>query len=290
MIYASAPGKVNLHFEVGPLRDDGYHSVLSLYQGLALRQRVGVQPSETWQVVTSGTLPQSQLEQVPLDENNLVVIAAKKLAQHAGIGNPQPMRFETTKQVPVAAGLAGGSADAAAALVALNEAWCLGLSKERMREVASQVGADVPFSLLGGTAIGVDTGIELTQLAPLPTLHLVLAISPNGLSTAAVFKKFDELFPVGDLNTDAAELAALVASGEFAIGKNSLLQPAIVLRPELSDLMQEVSFPLHLSGSGPTLFFASADESTCEDAARELNAKGISTIRTKTDSRGAELD
>ena len=117
MIYASAPGKLNLFFEVGPLRPDGYHSVISIYQALAIRQRVGVEPHSKWDVITEGDLPQQQLDLVPKDEKNLCVIAAKALAEYAGIANPQPMRFLTHKQVPVAAGLAGGSADAAASLI-----------------------------------------------------------------------------------------------------------------------------------------------------------------------------
>lgn len=290
MIKASAPGKVNLHFEVGPLRADGYHSVISLYQGLAIRQSVSVEPSESWQVETTGDLPAEQLKLVPADEANLVVIAAKRLAEYVGIENPQPMRFLTHKQVPVAAGLAGGSADAAAALVALNEAWCLGLDAEQLAEVGAKVGSDVPFALLGGTALGVDTGIELTSLEPIQNLHFALAISPVGLSTGKVFAKFDELCPSGDLSSTAAELRSALERGELNFGKNSLLEPALHLKPELAELVRSSGMPLALSGSGPTLFFASFDSDAVSAVAGELSARGLLVIQTQSDERGAELD
>lgn len=290
MIYASAPGKINLHFEVGPRRQDGYHSVISLYQALALRQRVGVELAERWSVQTTGNIPEQQILAVPADETNLMVVAAKQLAQFVGIDNPQPIRFFSEKQVPVAAGLAGGSADAAAALVALNEAWCLGLDIQDLLSVAATVGSDVPFAIMGGVALGTDTGISLKSLEPRGQLHIVLVVSPLGLSTAEVFEKFDQLFPTGDLSQSAADVMLRYASGDLEFGRNSLLEPALSLRPELAPLMQSCSKPLSLSGSGPTLFFASYDRSEVDACAKELTGKGLVVIQTQSDDRGAELD
>ncbi len=290
MIYASAPGKLNLFFEVGPLRQDGYHSVISIYQALTIRQRVGVETHTKWEVITEGDLPQQQLDLVPKDEKNLCVIAAKALAQYAGITDPQPMRFHTYKQVPVAAGLAGGSADAAASLIALNEAWNLALSEQDLRKVASKVGSDVPFSLLGGTALGLDTGIELQPLDQLPTLQVVLLISPIGLSTKEVFAKFDHLFPDGDITTAPAEAIEKVKEGE-GIGKNSLLQPALALRPELSKyrtLLDGTSG--FLSGSGPTIYFVTQDVNLATRWSEELRKLGHLVIHTTTSNRGANLE
>lgn len=290
MIYASAPGKLNLFFEVGPLRQDGYHSVISIYQSLTIRQRVGVETHTKWEVITEGDLPQQQLDLVPKDEKNLCVIAAKALAQYAGITDPQPMRFHTYKQVPVAAGLAGGSADAAASLIALNEAWNLALSEQDLRKVASKVGSDVPFSLLGGTALGLDTGIELQPLDQLPTLQVVLLISPIGLSTKEVFAKFDHLFPEGDITTAPAEAIEKVKEGE-GLGKNSLLQPALALRPELSkyqSLLDGTSG--FLSGSGPTIYFVTQDVNLATRWSEELRKLGHLVIHTTTSNRGANLE
>ncbi|CAB4552527.1 MAG: 4-(cytidine 5'-diphospho)-2-C-methyl-D-erythritol kinase [Actinobacteria bacterium] len=288
MIYASAPGKLNLFFEVGALRPDGYHSVTSVYQALAIRQTVGVEPSNKWEVITQGDLPQAQLDLVPKDETNLSVVAAKALADFAGISNPQPMRFHTFKQVPVAAGLAGGSADAAAALLALNSAWELGLDDVQLRKVASKVGSDVPFSLLGGTALGLDTGIELEKLSDLPTMQVVLLVSPIGLSTKEVFARFDELFPDGDLVADPADAISGVRAGS-KIGKNSLLEPAISLRPELVEFQNLLPGTVgHLSGSGPTIYFVTNSVQQASDWQQQLSDLGHFAIHTTTASHGAE--
>lgn len=288
MIYASAPGKLNLFFEVGALRPDGYHSVTSVYQALAIRQTVGVEPSNKWEVITQGDLPQAQLDLVPKDETNLSVVAAKALADFAGISNPQPMRFHTFKQVPVAAGLAGGSADAAAALLALNSAWELGLDDIQLRKVASKVGSDVPFSLLGGTALGLDTGIELEKLSDLPTMQVVLLVSPIGLSTKEVFARFDELFPDGDLVADPADAISGVRAGS-KIGKNSLLEPAISLRPELVEFQNLLPGTVgHLSGSGPTIYFVTNSVQQASDWQQQLSDLGHFAIHTTTASHGAE--
>lgn len=290
MIYASAPGKLNLFFEVGPLRQDGFHSVISIYQALTIRQRVGVETHTKWEVITEGDLPQQQLDLVPKDEKNLCVIAAKALAQYAGITDPQPMRFHTYKQVPVAAGLAGGSADAAASLIALNEAWNLALSEQDLQKVASKVGSDVPFSLLGGTALGLDTGIELQTLDELPTVQVVLLISPIGLSTKEVFAKFDHLFPEGDITTAPVEAIEKVKEGE-GLGKNSLLQPALALRPELSKYQSLIDGTSgFLSGSGPTIYFVTQDVNLATRWSEELRKLGHLVIHTTTSNRGANLE
>jgi len=290
VIYASAPGKINLFFEVGPLRPDGFHSVTSIYQSLAIRQRVGVTPAETWQVTTTGDLPTEQLNLVPKGEENLVVIAAKKLAEFAGI-EAQPMRFETIKQVPVAAGLAGGSADAAAALLALNEHWSLGLEMAELSEVAAKVGSDVPFALLGGTALGVDTGIKLERLSDMPTKHIVLLVSPHGLGTKEVFGAFDRLSPNGEKSLSPEEAKAALSNGILPIGKNALWGPAVDLRPELAQYAGLVSGQQgFLTGSGPTLYFLTDTKEQADEIAAKLSDLGHFTISTQTDQVGARLD
>ncbi len=290
MIYASAPGKINLFFEVGPLRPDGFHSVTSIYQSLAIRQRVGVTAAETWQVTTTGDLPPEQLSLVPKGEENLVVIAAKKLAEYAGI-DAQPMRFETIKQVPVAAGLAGGSADAAAALLALNEHWSLGLEMAALSEVAAKVGSDVPFSLLGGTALGVDTGIKLEGLPAMPTKHVVLLVSPHGLGTKEVFGAFDRLSPQGEMTLSPLEAAAAFSNGTLPLGKNALWGPAVDLRPEIAQYAALVDGQQgFLTGSGPTLYFLTDTKEQANEIAAKLSNLGHFTISTQTDQVGARLD
>lgn len=289
MIYASAPGKLNLFFEVGALRADGYHPVISIYQSLAIRQRVGVEFSDRWEVTTTGNLPKQQLDRVPIDESNLCVIAAKALAEYAGIETVQPMKFFTHKEVPVAAGLAGGSADAAASLLALNEAWKLNLDFQQLSQVASKVGSDVPFSLLGGTALGLDTGIELQSLDSLPELHVVLLVSPIGLSTREVFQTFDQMFPSGDINHSAQTVVAGLSTMQ-RIGKNSLLQPALRLRSELDQYQHLIPGTTgYLSGSGPTIYFLTQDRNQALDWNEKLKNLGHFTILTSTAKTGATL-
>jgi 4-diphosphocytidyl-2-C-methyl-D-erythritol kinase len=280
VIYASAPGKINLFFEVGPLRADGYHSVTSVYQSLAIRQRVGVADASDWLVSTTGDLPKEQLDLVPTGEDNLVVVAAKRLAEHAGI-EPKPVRFQTLKQVP----------DAAAALLALNQLWDLGLEAAELYEVASRVGSDVPFSLLGGTALGVDTGIELEPLPELPTTHVVLLVSPHGLGTKEVFGAFDELNPEGDMSLDPSAIPSMLADSTLPLGKNALWGPAARLRPELREyaglLTGRRGF---LTGSGPTLYFFADNAVEASSLAAELESHGHFTIATTTSQVGARLD
>jgi 4-diphosphocytidyl-2C-methyl-D-erythritol kinase len=284
VITASAPGKINLVFQVGGLRPDGYHEVASIYQGLDLREEVSVAEATSWQIALHGDVP--GIELVPLGDENLVIRAAKELAQVAGIANPQPMRFEIKKSIPVAGGMAGGSADAAAALLALNQAWELGFTQEQLLAVGSRLGADVPFSILGGTALGTGTGTKLLPLPASQELHVLLIFSDFGLSTAEVFRRYDQLKPQGDqlshsLQTDYLSL----------LGQNSLTEAALSLQPGLSQLLSlELGISGgFLSGSGPTVWFCDSDESRVLAAAADLTAKGHRVVLTKTSQDCARL-
>lgn len=283
MIWASAQGKINLYFQVGDLQPDGYHPVVSLYQALDLQERVGVEPSDSWEVRVVSDLP--NLGEIPLDESNLVVKAAKALATFSGIGNPQPMRFEIQKQVPVAGGMAGGSADAAAALVALNDSWCLGLDRDQLMTVGSTIGADVPFAILGGTALGSDTGIELTPHAAVIAQPIVLLINNKSLSTKSVFQEFDRLELGEDLQVPNFE------TDSGWLGMNSLTEAAFSLLPELADLAQR-DFgcgPGLLSGSGPTLWYLAASEDAAVACAANIRAAGFQAVIAHPSDQGSRL-
>lgn len=284
MTAAKAQSKINLVFQVGPRRIDGYHDVASIYQSLELEELVRVEPSDSWEVVITGDLP--GIDSIPTGEANLVVLAAKVLAQAVGISNPQPMRFSIEKKVPVAGGMAGGSADAAAALVALNQAWCLGLETEELLKIGASVGADVPFGILGGTALGTGTGAELVVLPPTNPLHVLLIFSEFGLSTPEVFKAFDELRPDGDtLNQDLAH------TYHGQIGQNSLQPAALAMRPELARIL-ELNLGIsggYLSGSGPTVWFYSESQTRAEAALELANSFGLRALLTKTSNLGARL-
>lgn len=283
MIWAAAQGKVNLYFQVGNLQPDGYHPVVSLYQALDVEEQVGVEPSSSWQVEVVSNLP--NLQEIPLDESNIVVKAAKALAKHVGIENPQPMRFKIRKQVPVAGGMAGGSADAAAALVALNESWCLGLDQVELMRVGAGIGADVPFAILGGTALGSDIGTELETHPAVMNQPIVLLINHHPLSTQAVFQEFDRL-----------QLGEVLVQPDFVnssgwLGKNSLTSAAFSLLPELKELSAQ-DFgcgPGLLSGSGPTLWYLAADADEAETCAANIRAAGFQAVVAQPSNLGSRL-
>lgn len=284
MISAIAQGKINLVFQVGPLRPDGYHDVASIYQALALQEKVSVEPSDSWSIEVKGLVP--GIELVPTGSDNIVIAAAHALAEHAGLSQAQPMRFLIEKQVPVAGGMAGGSADAAAALVALNQAWNLGLELEDLLKVGSKVGSDVPFALLGGTAFGKGTGTDLTPIDPQPELFVVLVFSDLGLSTKSVFEAFDKNVPEGDrVDQNLADYY------QDLIGTNSLLPAALSLRPELAQTM-ELNLGLsggYLSGSGPTIWFYSSSYAKALAGCELAKALGRKAIVTRTSNLGARL-
>ena len=283
MIWAAAQGKVNLHFQVGDLQPDGYHPVVSLYQALDLEERVGVEKSSSWSIKVVSELP--NLSEIPLDESNLVVKAAKALAQSVGIENPQPMHFEIHKQVPVAGGMAGGSADAAAALVALNEAWCLGLDQAGLMKVGASIGADVPFAILGGTALGSDTGIELAPHPKVIAQPIVLLINHKPLSTKAVFGEFDRLKLGERLRVPNFSV------GQDWLGKNSLTEAAFSLLPELRDLAAQ-DFGCGtgiLSGSGPTLWYLAKDQAAAKDCAENIRQAGFESVIANPSELGSRL-
>lgn len=283
MTTASAQGKINLVFQVGAL-SSGYHEVRSIYQAIDLAETVTVRESNSWEIEVLGEVP--NLELVPRDESNIVVRAAVELARSAGITNPQPMKFTIQKRIPVAGGMAGGSADAAAALVALNEHWCLGKSDAELAEVGAKLGADVPFALLGGTALGTGTGTQLTKLSDNPTLHILLIFSEFALSTKDVFQAFDSIRPAGD------ELAAdLKENYSNRIGENSLLPAALKLRPDLKSVL-ELDLGIQggfLSGSGPTVWFSTPDHAEAEQAQQRARSLGYKGELTQTSSLGARL-
>lgn len=190
-VTARVPAKVNLQLSVGPLRADGYHDLVTVFHAVSLFDEVTVTPAERDSVVVTGEGDGS----VPLDGDNLALRAVTALVDTLGPGcrDAPGVSIEIKKRIPVAAGLAGGSADAAAALAACNELWGTGLSPQELREVAAQVGSDVAFALLGGTAIGLGRGDQVTPALAAGTYHWVLAFAAAELSTAAVYAACDRL-------------------------------------------------------------------------------------------------
>jgi 4-diphosphocytidyl-2-C-methyl-D-erythritol kinase len=184
------PAKVNLQLSVGPPRGDGYHDLVTVFHAVSLFDEVTVRPADRTSVVVTG----EDATSVPAGRANLATRAAHALAAASmRRRGKSAVRIEIRKRIPVAAGLAGGSADAAATLVACNELWGAGLTQAELREVAASVGSDVPFALLGGTAIGQGRGEQLTAALTAGTYHWVLAFASGGLSTPEVYAACDRL-------------------------------------------------------------------------------------------------
>jgi 4-diphosphocytidyl-2-C-methyl-D-erythritol kinase len=301
MISASAPGKLNLYFGVGALETSGFHDVISLYQAVDVWETVTVEPAADWGVGVSGRIAAEQLPMIPTDRTNLVVRAALTLADYLDFADPQPIRFQILKRIPVSAGLAGGSADAAAALLATDALWCSGVDEAVLADCAAKVGSDVPFALLGGTALGTGRGEKLEPLTSNTKTHWVLIPDFEGLSTPAVYRKLDDLRREAGADplqfhapTRPSELIAALQSGDLrSVAEhmhNDLELAAIALKPTLANTIAKAeelgALRAMVSGSGPTV------AALCEDAdaANRVAAEFIGAIVTSSTSEGSYLE
>jgi 4-diphosphocytidyl-2-C-methyl-D-erythritol kinase len=304
-ISASAPGKVNLFFAVGALGDDGYHQVVSVYQALNLREVVTVQFAESWQVLVTGSIPVEQLAQVPTSQENLVVRAAKVLLDKFAVAEDRAVNFHIFKNVPVAGGMGGGSADAAAALLAVNELANLNLSNADLHRLGSELGADVPFSLLGGTAVGTGHGTALEQITNVKQLNWVLVTNPRGLSTPSVYRKLDEIRAAKNQDPTKVStpkvpqelISALQSGNPQVIAKllhNDLQEAAVALMPELTETMNAGlaagALAAMVSGSGPTVALLALDKDHADSIATSLKNLGHSAIATDGPALGTLIE
>jgi 4-diphosphocytidyl-2-C-methyl-D-erythritol kinase len=280
-ITVRAPAKLNLQLAVGPARPDGYHGLVTVFHSVSLFDEVTARPAARIQVRTEG----EGAQEVPDDDGNLAVQAALALRAAAGITDGAEILIR--KNIPVAAGLAGGSADAAAALVACNELWQAGLDTAALHEVAASVGSDVPFGLIGGTAVGTGRGELLTPALAMGEYHWVLAFAGEALSTAKVYATFDRLRAANG-NTpeppglDEALMAALRSGDPAAIGErlgNDLEPAALSLHPPLRRTLaagrEHGALGAVLAGSGPTCAFLAADAGHALDLAVALASTGV---------------
>ncbi|CCF65440.1 4-diphosphocytidyl-2-C-methyl-D-erythritol kinase (CMK) (4-(cytidine-5'-diphospho)-2-C-methyl-D-erythritol kinase) [Nocardia cyriacigeorgica GUH-2] len=282
-----APSKVNLHLGVGDLRPDGYHDLTTVFQALSLSDDLEIAPAASLTVRVTG----EGAGEVPTDRTNLVWKAAVRLAHLAG--RAPLVEISISKGIPVAGGMAGGSADAAATLVGLNELWDLGLSREELTAVAAELGSDVPFSLHGGTALGTGRGERLLPVLSRNTFHWVIALAKGGLSTPAVYHELDRLREIGDPPRLGApqELMQALASGDpkqlAPLLGNDLQAAAVSLKPELRRTLRAGvsagALAGLVSGSGPTCAFLCESEESAVQVAAELAGAGVSrSVRTAT--------
>lgn len=272
------PAKVNVQLAVGPLRPDGFHDLANVFLAVGLYDEVTVRPADELRVTCSGP----DAGQVPLDRTNLAARAALALA--ARHGREANVHIHIDKDIPVAGGMAGGSADGAGALLACDALWGTGASREELLEICAELGSDVPFSLVGGVALGRGRGELLTPLEAGGTFSWVFAVADGGLSTPAVYAECDRLrgtTPVPDPEPSAALRDALRTGDAAALAaavSNDLQPAAVSLRPSLAATLaageEAGALAAMVSGSGPTTAFLTADAAGAEKVADALRSSG----------------
>jgi 4-diphosphocytidyl-2-C-methyl-D-erythritol kinase len=299
-VHVRAPGKINVFFEVGEVQEDGYHDVASAYQAVSAVEDVWASPSDEFTVAVSGTVDTSS---VPSDDRNLAVRAARLLAQE--VGWRAGVHLDIRKGVPVAGGMGGGSADAAAALVACDALWGTGLGTHELQALAARVGADVPFALMGGTAIGVGRGDELSPALARGRFDWVIVTSSRGLSTPEVYAALDahrsryavDIAPPARRPMVATDVLHALRAGDAAMladcARNDLQVAALALRPDLTAVLDEGERAGALtglvSGSGPTVAFLAADAESAIELQVLLSAAGHNALHVHGPVPGARI-
>ncbi|MEV1130467.1 4-(cytidine 5'-diphospho)-2-C-methyl-D-erythritol kinase [Agromyces sp. NPDC049794] len=298
-VHVRAPGKINLFMRVGAVQSDGYHDVATAYQAVSLYEEVRAWPDDEFSVGFSGSVDTSGL---PTDASNLAIRAAKLLARTVGV--PGGVRLEIEKHVPIAGGMGGGSADAAATLIACDTMWGTALSKEELHGLAAKLGADVPFALSGGTAIGTGRGDRLSPALATGSFHWVLALAEFGLSTPAVYGELDRqraenTRPVA---VDAPPVVAASVLQALRAGDprrladalhNDLQSATLALAPGLGGILElgETHGALAgiVSGSGPTVAFLAEDAGSAIDLQVALSASRLTAVHVHGPVHGARV-
>ena len=270
---------MNLHLAVGDRRDDGYHELTTVFHAVSVLDEVTVRNAD----VLSLELVGEGADTLPTDEHNLAWQAAELMAEH--VGRAPDVSIMIDKSIPVAGGMAGGSADAAAVLVAMNSLWELNVPRRDLRVLAARLGSDVPFALHGGTALGTGRGEELATVLSRNTFHWVLAFADSGLSTKAVFSELDRLRADGDppqLAEAGPVLAALAAGDPEQLAPllgNELQAAALSLEPTLRRALgagvDAGALAGIVSGSGPTCAFLCASAASAVDVGIQLSGAGV---------------
>lgn len=275
------PSKINLHLGVGPLRPDGYHELSTVYHAISLFDELTARPGDTLTLTMEG----EGTGELALDDSNLIIRAARALAARARV--PAYARLHLRKSIPLAGGLAGGSADAAATLLACDALWGTGYGKDELAEIGAELGSDVPFLLYGGTALGTGHGETVSPILARPTTwHWVVAIADGGLSTPEVYRELDRLrdspWPPTALESPDALMGALRQRRPEVLGAalaNDLQPAALSLRPALSDVLKAGydagAVAGIVSGSGPTCVFLATDGAHAERVAARLDESGV---------------
>ena len=297
-VVARVPAKVNLQLSVGPLGSDGFHEVTTVFQAISLFDDVTVATAPDGDGINISISGQTS-SGVPADSSNLAVKAAELMIKNYDL--PTDLIIKLKKEIPVAGGMAGGSADAAGVIVGLDSLFELGLSRDEMEIVGSKIGSDVPFSICGGVAIGTGRGDQITPALSKGSYNWVLALSGQGLSTPSVYQECDRLREGLSISAPLVSeplMQALRAGDAKALGKaltNELQPAACSLRPALR-LVLDVGIDYGalggiVSGSGPTVAFLVSDDEHAMDLTVALSASGVvsSVVRATGPAHGARI-
>ena len=264
-----ANGKINLGLDVVGKREDGYHLVRMVMQSVRLYDRL-----EFTRTKTPNIAIESNLRFLPVNENNLVYKAIEMIRKNYGI--TEGLHVKLDKRIPVAGGMAGGSSDAAATLKAMNSMFELGITEEKLNEYALKLGADVPYCLMGGTALAEGIGEKLTKLDPVPDAHVLLVKPPISVSTPAIYSKYDEMQGLTHPDIDGI-MSAIKAKDIKAICERmgNILEPVTISsNPVISDIKERIRLldadGVLMSGSGPTVFAVFTDRKAAEHAFYEF--------------------
>lgn len=293
-VTVKAPGKINLALHVGPLEASGYHDLLSVFQAVNVWETLTAEDASEFSLMVSGDVV---LDEIPLDENNLVIKAARAVQRVSGFEGAAA--FHIDKKVPVGGGMAGGSADAAAALMAVDALWGTKLSQVQLLELAAELGSDVPFSLEGYTQIGRGRGHLLEPIDSLP-FHWVIVPQTLHLSTPLVYSTLDDMrgdrAPAVPQAPSRGLREALFAGDAHALAGelvNDLAAPAISLAPQIQTVLDKGSYLGALagmvSGSGPTCVFLAEDAEHQARLADGFETEGLYALSASSPARGAHL-
>jgi 4-diphosphocytidyl-2-C-methyl-D-erythritol kinase len=273
------PGKVNLYLGVGPREFSGYHELATVFQAVNIYDEITVKPADTLRITGSGKYGHL----VPTNETNLAWQAAQLVAK--ACGEDPNLEINIDKSIPVAAGMAGGSADAAGTLLACDIYFQAGIPRDELDAMAALLGSDVPFILHGGCALGSGRGDILSPVMTRGSFHWVFATFNEGLSTAQIYERTDELRgldfeTIPDVPNEL--LAALAQGNAQELGKflhNDLQTAAIASRSGLKDVLEYGrdlgSLGELVSGSGPTCAFLARDEVSAIDLLVGLKSSGL---------------
>lgn len=293
-VVARAPGKINLILRVGPPRSDGFHDLLTVFQAVDVWETITVAPANEFSITVSGDV---NLGEIPLDASNIAMKAVAAVAQ--ALGRTDAVSIHIDKKVPVGGGMGGGSADAAATLMAINELWAGGLSQVELLEIAATLGSDVPFILEGGSAVGRGRGEHLTPVSSLE-FHWVVVPSAHHLSTPESYRRLDQIREGLDVvvpsDVPEAFLDALYggdADGLAAHLINDMAPAAIALYPEIADTLEmglsSGALAAMVSGSGPTCVLLARDGAHARTLAASCEENGHYARVVSSPARGAHL-